>query len=55
MKGMGSLPDLAKLTPVQKDELIQALWELVGAWRKELMELKAEVADLRGQLAQNSR
>jgi len=55
MKGMESLPDLAKLTPVQKNELIHALWELVGALRKELRELKAEVADLRGQLAQNSR
>ena len=55
MKGMESLPDLAKLTPVQKDEFIHALWELVGALRKEVMELKAEVADLRGQLAQNSR
>ena len=55
MKGMESLPDLAKLTPVQKDELIHALWALVRALRKELMELQAEVASLRGQLAQNSR
>lgn len=55
MKSMESLPDLAKLTSVQKDELIYVLWELVEALRQELMELKAEVADLRGQLAQNRR
>jgi transposase len=55
MKGMESLPDLANLTSVQKDELIHALWEWVEGLRKELMEVKAEVAALRGQLAQNSR
>jgi transposase len=55
MKGMESLPDLANLISVQKDELIHALWEWVEGLRKELMEVKAEVAALRGQLAQNSR
>jgi Family of unknown function (DUF6444) len=55
MKGMESLPDLAQLTPVQKDELIHTLWGLVGALRQEVIELKAEVADRRGRLAQTSR
>jgi hypothetical protein len=54
-KGMESLPDLAQLTPVQKDELIHTLWGLVGALRQEVIELKAEVADRRGRLAQTSR
>jgi BMFP domain-containing protein YqiC len=55
MKGMESLPDLGKLTPVQRDELIHALWGLVRALRQEVMELTARVAELEGRLALNSR
>ncbi|MDQ3958955.1 MAG: IS66 family transposase [Pseudomonadota bacterium] len=54
MKGMESLPDLAKLTPVQKDELIHELWGLVRALRKEVMEVTAKVAELEGRVALNS-
>jgi transposase len=59
---MEILPDVAGLTHAEKDEIIQALWDLVTRLRKEVVGLKAEVTslraevvELRGQLAKTSR
>lgn len=47
MKDMQSLPELSQLSHAQKDELILALWQLVGS-------LEARVQALEGRLALNS-
>jgi transposase len=45
---MDELPDLERLSVAEKDELIRVLWAVVG-------QLRAEVAELKARLAQNSR
>lgn len=52
---MEELPDLARLSHAEKDDLIRALYAQVQALTKQVATLTAEVADLKGRLAKNSR
>lgn len=52
---MEELPDLARLSHAEKDDLIRALYAQVQALTKRVATLTAEVADLKGRLAKNSR
>lgn len=55
---MDDLPDLARLSVAEKDDLIRELWPLRGLVRQLLEQvatLSARVAELEGRLAKNSR
>lgn len=52
---MQAMPDLSQLSHAQKDELILALWQQVQSLSAALADMQAQVKQLQGQLAQNSR
>jgi len=52
---MNELPDLARLTVGEKDELIRDLWSLVRTLSAQVTTLQTKVLELEAQLAQNSR
>jgi transposase len=52
---MDILPDLARLSVTENDELIRVLMARVQALTAEMAALTAQLAELEGRLAQNSR
>jgi transposase len=52
---MNELPDLSRLSESDKDDLIGELWLQIAGMKKVILSLQAEVKELRGRLAKNSR
>jgi transposase len=51
---MTELPDLATLSPAEKDGLIRELWAIVQSLTAQVAALSGEVAELKGRLAKDS-
>ncbi len=52
---MKELPDLSVLSHAEKDALIHALWGMAQSLTEQLEVLTAEVSELKGRLAKDSR
>ncbi len=52
---MNELPDLSRLSESDKDNLIVELWSQMAGMKKLILNLQAQVEELQGRLAKNSR
>jgi transposase len=55
MQAMQTLPDLSQLSHADKDELIKVLWNQVQQLTAQVVAMQAQIVDLQGRLARNSR